>query len=357
MKTLLTIATLLAMALFVQFVNAQEDLNNDKIEKLKAQKEVLITAEKEALKKEVEAINQRLDNNEITIEEAQKLKEEAAKVHALNIENGMAILDNRIALLERNGTELLGTDTNKVTIGLGAKDYDDGDVLFGINIKRANDDDEVKYDRRTSSNLVLAFGLNNTIVDGQSLDDSDYKILGSRFFEIGWVWNTRVFKNSNFLRLKYGISYTSNGLKPTDNRYFVDNGDQTDLEEFPFNLSKSKFRMDNIVVPVHFEFGPSKVVKTDKSIRYYTARKFRMGLGGYLGANISTRQKLKYRENGNRIKDKIKRDYNTSDLIYGLSTYIGFGDMSLYLKYDLSPVFKDAEIEQNNVSLGLRFDL
>ncbi len=356
MKTLITIATLMAMTLIVQFVNAQEGFDNDKIEKLKAQKEILITAEKEALKKEVESINEKLDNNEITIEEAQKLKEEAARIHALNIENGLAILDNRIALLERNGTESLGTDTNKVTIGLGAEDPDDGDILFGIDIRRGGEK-EIKYDRRTTSNLVVAFGLNNAIVDGQSLDDSDYKIWGSRFFEIGWVWRTRVFKNSNFLRLKYGISYTSNGLKPTDNRYFVDNGDQTDLEEFPLNLDKSKFRMDNIVVPLHFEFGPSRVRETEKSIRYYTTRKFRMGLGGYVGANVSTRQKLKFKENGNRIKDKIKRDYNTSDLIYGLSTYIGFGDMSLYAKYDLSPIFRNAEIEQNNVSLGLRFDL
>ncbi len=356
MKTLITIATLVAVTFFVQILNAQEVTNTDKIEKLKAQKEVIISAEKEALKKEVEAINERLDNNEITREEAQKLKEEAAQIHALNIENGIAILDNRIALLERNGTESLGTDTNKITIGLGAKDPDDGDVIFGINF-RSGGEEKIKYDRRTSSNLVIAFGLNNAIVDGQSLDDSDYRILGSRFFEIGWAWKTRVFKNSNFLRLRYGISYTSNGLKPTDNRYFVVNGDQTELEEFPLELSKSKFRMDNIVAPLHFEFGPSRVVQTEKSIRYYTDRKFRIGLGGYIGANISTRQKLKYRENGNRIKDKIKRDYNTSDLIYGLSTYIGFGDMSLYAKYDLSPIFRNAEIEQNNVSLGLRFDL
>ena len=114
--------------------------------------------------------------------------------------------------------------------------------------------------------------------------------------------------------------------------------------------------MDNLVVPVHLEFGPSKVTETEKSIRYYTTNRFRIGLGGYVGANISTRQKLKYKENGDRVKDKIKRDYNTSDLVYGLSGYIGFGDMSIYAKYDLSPIFKNAEIEQNNVSLGLRFD-
>ncbi|WP_108808339.1 hypothetical protein [Aquimarina spinulae] len=346
MKTIVTIATFVAMALFAQLSSAQEVSDNNVIEKLKQQKERVINAEKEALKKEVEEINEKLVNEEITKEDAQKLKEEVAKLHALNIENRIAIIENKIALLERNEGD---------AIEFLEKDLEYNFTFLGFNFG-SDKDRKIPYDRRTTSNLVIAFGLNNAMVDGQSLDDSDYKISGSRFFEIGWAWKTRVFKNTNFLRIKYGISYTSNGLKPTDNRYFVENGNQTTLEEFRVELDKSKFRMDNLVVPVHFEFGPSKVTETEKSIRYSTTNRFRIGLGGYAGVNISTRQKLKYKENGDRVKDKIKRDYNTSDLIYGLSGYIGFGDMSIYIKYDLSPIFKNAEIEQNNVSLGLRFD-
>jgi hypothetical protein len=82
-----------------------------------------------------------------------------------------------------------------------------------------------------------------------------------------------------------------------------------------------------------------------------------VGLGGYGGFNLGTRQKLKYERDGDRVKDKLKRDYNTSNLIYGLSAYAGFGGTTLYMKYDLNPIFKDALVEQNNISLGLRFDL
>ncbi len=355
MKVLVKVAAFVAMTCIAQVLNAQEANANQKVEKLKAQKERIITTEKEALKKDVEAINEKLASNQITIEEAQKLKETSAQNHALNIENRLSIIDNKIALLERNGVENINTEDPSVFIGLSTEE-DNADVLFGIKINTGKEK-KIKFDRRTASGVVVAFGLNNAIVDGQSLDDSDYKIAGSRFFELGWIWKTRVFKNSNFLRVKYGVSYQSNGLKPTENRVFVDTGDQTVLEVFETELDKSKFRMDNIVVPLHLEFGPSEVKKTEKSIRYYTNHKFRIGLGGYVGANISTRQKLKYKNNGDRIKDKIKRDYNTSDLIYGLSSYIGFGDVSLYLKYDLSPIFKNAVVEQNNISLGLRFDL
>lgn len=347
---------MVVMALYAQFVNAQEENQNSTVKELIAQKQRVADSEKQELKKEVEAINEKLAKAEITVEEAQRLKEAAAEKRASNIENLQAILDHKIKLIERNGAEYIAPSAGRIEIGLGAENKESGDILFGINVNTGKEK-KMKYDIWTSSNLVLAVGFNNAIVDGQSLDDSDYKIAGSRFFEIGWAWKTRVFKNSNFLRFRYGVSYQSNGLKPTDNRYFVENGNQTELEEFRVELDKSKFRMDNIVVPVHLEFGPSNIKTTEHSIRYSTVNKFRFGVGGYIGANISTRQKLKYKENGDEIKDKIKRDYNTSDLIYGLSTYVGFGDMSIYAKYDLSPIFRNAEIEQNNVSLGLRFDL
>ncbi len=343
MKIVIVYVVCTMITLSVQILCAQNQTNKDKIEQLKKQKTQVIESEKEALKKEVEDINERLVTSEITNEEAQRLKEVVAKKHALNIENRIAILENRIALLERNGIETIESGNDDIT-------------LFGMKITH-DDDKVIQYDVRTTWDVVVAFGFNNALINGQSLNDSDYKIGGSRFFEIGWAWKTRIFKNTNFARIKYGVSYMSNGLKPTKNRYFVENGNQTELEEFRVELDKSKFRIDHLVTPVHIEFGASKVTATEKKIRYYTANKFKIGIGGYVGVNISTRQKLKYKENGNGVKDKIKRDYNTSDLIYGLSSYIGFGDMSAYIKYDLSPIFKNALIDQNNVSLGLRFDL
>ncbi|GAA3513027.1 hypothetical protein GCM10022393_28560 [Aquimarina addita] len=355
MKTVVMYTTLVVMYLCAQILSAQE-VSNSSIAQLEEQKEEIILSEKEGLKKEVEAINERLANDEITAVDAKQLKEKVAEKYALNIENRLAIVDNQIALLQRNDIEYVNLNQGKISIGIGSLDEDNGDIIVGMKLNTGKDK-KIVYDQRTTSHLTLAFGLNNTIGDDRSLDNSDYKIAGSRFFEIGWTWQTRVFKNSNFMRMKYGISYQSNGLKPTDNRFFVQSGDQTELEEFAIDLDKSKFRMDNLVIPVHFEFGPSKVEETDKKIRYRTTGKFKIGLGGYAGLNINTVQKLKYKEEGSRVKDKIKSDYNTSDLVYGLSGYLGFGDASLYIKYDLSPVFQNAPIDQNNISLGVRFDL
>lgn len=348
--------------ILVAFLSSQIVAQRDyeiEIKDLKAQKQEIITQEKEALKLEVEHINSKLDEGLITEKEAKKLKEEVAKNRALNIENRTAIIDNRIALLERNQGDVLELDSlsskKRVTLSFDVDDEDDR--IFGIRINGNDWERKRRYDRRTYSDLVMAIGFNNALIEGQSLEDSPYKIGGSRFFELGWQWRTRVFKNSNWLRFNYGFSFQFNGLKPENNQYFVQNGNQTELQEFDVELDKSKFRMDNLVFPAHFEFGPSKHKKYEDSFRYSLDDQFRVGIGGYAGFNLGTRQKLKYTQDGDSIKDKLKRDYNTSDLIYGLSAYAGFEGVLLYIKYDLNPIFKDAPIEQNNISLGLRFDL
>ena len=91
--------------------------------------------------------------------------------------------------------------------------------------------------------------------------------------------------------------------------------------------------------------------------RYSTQNQFKFGIGGYGGFNIGTRQKLKYSIDGDRKKEKQKGGFNTSNLVYGLSAYMAFDDMAVYVKYDLSPIFQDQIVEQRNISLGVRFDM
>lgn len=339
MKTITIYLSLLLCTFTTQQLQAQEETNAKKIERLEQQKQEIVAEEKAALKKTVENINQQLENNELTAEEATVLKEEAAKKHALNIENRLAIVENELAWISRNAD----WEENHSSSKKHKEDkYRERDVY-----------------NRTTTGLVVAVGFNNAIEKGQdfSFNDPDFKLGGSRFFELGIAWKTRVFENSNWLRLRYGVSFQFNGLKPTDNRIFVEDGDLTFLEEYFLDLDKSKFRMDNLVVPVHFEFGPSKRVDTDSQTWFSTANKLKIGVGGYAGFNIGERQKLKYEENGDNVKRKLKGDYNTNDLIYGLSAYLGWGDTGLYVKYDLNPIFKDPNVELNNVSVGLRFDL
>src|SRR5690606_10719144 len=254
MQTITKHLVLLALLLSVQLISAQDTIpaiqNKKSIEMWESYKETIQEEEKEYLKEEVEAINKKFEENKITAEEAEKLKMEVAKKAALNIENRMAIADNQIAFLERNYIR------NK---GEGEEKYN----LFGINIsnrsfnvKTKHKRQPTKYDIKTSNDYLFAIGFNNAIIEGESFSDSPYKIGGSGFVELGWNWKTRLLKNSNFIRLKYGFSFQWNKFNIKDNQYFLQNGNTTSLEAFPGELKKAKFRVTNLVVPVYFEFGP-----------------------------------------------------------------------------------------------------
>jgi hypothetical protein len=352
-KILLLIAIFIFSApIYAQIITK----SSNQVEALKQQKEQVVKDEKEALKNQVIVINNQYNNGLITEDEATRLKEAAAEITALNIDNKLAIIDNEIALAERKGLQFKAEDTeirinndfNRFSIEI----FEDDESMVSIDLGRAK-----KYDKRTFSNLVIAFGLNNAIIEGQSFNDSPYKVGKSKFFEMGWSWSTRVLEYSNVWRFRYGVSFTFNGLNPTDNQYFVQNGDYTYLDDFPINLTKSKLRMDNLVVPLFFEFGPSKKIDHENYFRYSTRKMFKFGIGGYTGLNLGTRQKLKYTEDGDKEKDKLKQSYNTANFIYGLSSYIGVDDFSFYVKYDLNTIFNSPNPNENNISFGLRFDL
>jgi hypothetical protein len=114
----------------------------------------------------------------------------------------------------------------------------------------------------------------------------------------------------------------------------------------------------NLVVPIHFEldFTKPKIVNDNKIFKSHDG--FRIGFGGFAGVNVKTKQILKFDDSlGNSVTQRSKGNYNTNDFVYGLSSYMGFGQTSLYVKYDLNTLFTDNIVKQNNISLGLRLDL
>ena len=355
MQSIKSIGLLIIMGLLSFNLMAQEDYQKE-IEDLREQREKVETQEREALKQEVESINKRLEQGSITTEEANLLKESAAKKRALNIEDRQKIIDNRIALLERNEGFVLEED----------KDQNIWEEGVGVTVNVGDEPVEIfdsknkfpKYDRRTYSNFIIAFGLNNAIPEGGSLNDSPYNAWRSRFFEIGWAWRTRVFNNSNAVRFHYGLSFTFNGLRNTDNLYYTLNDEGEIVREvFPTNLDKSKLRTDNLIIPLHFEFGPSRKTETETRVRYSIKRSLRIAVGGYGGVNLGTRQKLKYRVDGQRIKQKSVGIFDPNQFVYGVSGWIGVGCVQFNVRYDLQTILKNTEIQENNISFGVRFEI
>lgn len=333
-----------------------EKRKKDRLEALQEEKQNIVETEKYELKKLIEIIDARLEKGEITPEKAKALKEEAAKKAAQNIDNKTAIIDNQAELVKRDVTYSYQTPSGGyIGVGLGNPQDDRGSFLLGFEFK--GPDKKPKYDKRTYTNMVYAFGFGGTTGGGIGLGDT-YKVWKSGYSEIGFNFRTRLLKNSNFWRLAYGISYQQNTLSPTDNKYFVNNSGRTGLEVFPNRIKSNVFRIENFTIPVFIEFGPSKKKEYKDYFRYDTKDSFKVGLGGFAGINSGAVQQMEYvNDNGKTVKTKTRQDYNVNKFVYGLKGYVGVGALSLFATYELNPVFEKSAYRDRALYFGMRVDL
>lgn len=304
--------------------------------------------QKKALKAEIAEIDKDYAKGIISKEIAEELKLKKAEERAANIDEKVLVEEEKLNQLIQDKVD--GKITESDTLKKPAKlilIWDKGDKDYVGKSKK---------EKRTTTQFVLAFGANN-LVTNEVVANSDFYYWQSHFFEWGFTSNTRIFKNDNLLHLKYGFSVMYNNICPTDNRYFVpDENNQTNLEIFPYELEDSRFKNVYLVAPVHLEFDFSGNKSKNGNSGFSTHKGVRFGIGGYGGFRIKSKQKMYYNIDDDKIRIKTKGDFNANDFIYGVSTYLGYKETSLYLKYDLNPLFENNPIDQNNISLGVRFD-
>lgn len=330
-RNILYIFTFLGM--FSNVVSAQktqDELFDIKVKQIKNEILKITKTEKDALKKSVDSINNLLSKEEISYEEAETLKNIIARQRAKNIEEKANKQNQKLSELVQARVEgNVRSSTDRLSIS--------SDGIFIV------EDGNDYIESRTHFDLLVAFGHNNLITDGDLPNYNGH--FGNGFFEWGGSFKTKLKKDSNLLNLRYGVSFMHNGISPKDNYYFVQNGHQTDLEQAPMNLRKSKFNNTYIAIPVHLEFN------------FGRKDNYKAGVGGFVGYNLHSSQNLKYRENGRKIKDMTQKDWNVNDVNYGLSAYFGYKIISLYAKYDLNPLFRNNSVEQHNISIGIRLDM
>lgn len=336
----------IALLILVNKVCAQEKTFEQKAKEIAVQIKTIAEEEKRALKAEVEALDKAVELGKMTKEEAATSKAKIAEERAKNIETKIAAQEKALRDLvngnvnEEESNDSLKKNSFSLSGGFKSKNYDKN-----------------KSENRTTSQFVFAAGYNN-LVTNNMVANSQFGYGRSGFYEWGVTWNTRLTNNSNLLHLKYGAGFMYNQLHATDNRIFADINNQTVLVNASMETKAKRTYFKNVyfVVPLHleFDFSKTKMVDDKKVFKSHTGARF--GIGGFVGVNSNSKQFIEYEQNGYKFKEKQKGDFNVNDFTYGVSTYIGYRSTSLYLKYDLNPIFKNNPVEQNNISLGIRFD-
>ena len=336
----------IALVALVNTVSAQEKTFEQKAKEIAINIKTIANEEKKALKAEIEALDKEVESGKMSKQDADLAKTKIAEERAKNIETRTA--EQEIALRDLvNGKLDLET----------SKDSLKGKYRFSIPGGYEKHGDSLKSENRTTTQFVFATGYNNLVTDG-AVANSQFGYTRSTFYEWGLTMNTRLSKNSNLLHFKYGVGFMYNMLHATDNRVFAEIGDKTVLVDAGVDTKANKTYFKNVyfVVPMHLEFDFSKTSTVDDKKVFKSHKGARFGIGGFVGVNTNSKQFMRYNQDGHKISVRDKGDFNVNDFTYGLSTYIGYKQTSLYLKYDLNPMFKNNAVDQNNISLGIRFD-
>lgn len=341
-----------------------------KVEEISLAMEYLLAREKNELKILIDSLENAHKSNKISAEQLKELKQIEAEKTAKKIEIGLERYNSKLDSLIQNKVEMGSKEfVRKLDTINGKKVYTYSKVTNGLHIDvpgfkiyKSESEKIERKSKRTTSQFVFAMGLNNAIPELKDIENSDFRVWGSHFYEWGVTYNSRLFKNHNLVHAKYGFSVMYNNLRPTDNRYFVKSGNQTYLATSNLDLEESRLRNVYLAAPFHleFDFTPKKYSKDGTTSYFRTHESIRLGIGGYAGVRIKSKQLLHIEVDGDTEKTKQKGDFNVSDFNYGLSTYIGYRATSLYVKYDMNPLFKkNSDINHvplNNVSFGIRWD-
>lgn len=366
--------TILFVVLFVTTIaTAQEKTFEREVRKISKRIEMITKNQKDSLKAKVLEIDKKLDKGEITATTAETLKKEVAAYHAKQIENKVIEQERLLQLLVQDKTngKIASSDIEDLT-DEDVNTFSVGNKTFRFTINDDDNDDDNSNDKkqkkkvknkglqnRTSTQFVFAMGVNNVLEDNKfsSLNDSEYQFWRSRFYEVGFTWKTRINPKPSQLYFKYGVSFLWNNLRLDNNQIHVKNGDITEIQTFPVDLDESRLRHVQMNFPMHLEWDFSKNRKfKNGGIADRTNRSVRVGVGGFVGFKLGTRQFLEFRDtDGVDIEQVQFNNFNMNTVNYGLSAYLGYKDTSLYVKYDMNPLFQDTETR--NISMGLRFDL
>ncbi|QNM86916.1 hypothetical protein H9W90_07340 [Polaribacter pectinis] len=362
---------LLILVLFsTTIVLSQEKTFEKEVNKISKRIERITKNQKDSLKVKVIEIDKRLAKGEISKTTATTLKKEVAAYHARRIEILVGEQERLLQLLVQDKTngkiassEEFETDDDTNTFTIGNKTF-----RFKVDEEKENEREQKrkerwktknKKSRSTTSQFVFAMGVNNVLNDNDlsSLDNSEYQFWRSRFYELGFTWKTRFSKEPSQLYFKYGVSFLWNNLRLEDNRIHVKNGDITEIQTFNNQLSESRLRHVQMNFPLHLEWDLSKnKTYKDGFKRDRTNESVRLGVGGFVGFKLGTRQYLEYKDANNvDVKEVQKDNFNMNTINYGVSAYLGYRSTSFYVKYDLNPLFQNTETR--NISMGIRLDL
>jgi hypothetical protein len=314
------------------------------VKALEEQKVKYEFALREQMAQEIKKINDRVgSDNTFSKRQAVIDKKQIAQEYAQRIKKHNEMVDSQIAFA------MVKTYSDTTEFNLGFTWIKDGGFEFNFR----DEDTPVRKQQRTTPTLSLALGYNYMAGDHLSIDDFSYP--NNNYFSFGILWQTAITRDHQY-RFNYGVAYQSHGTELNGDRAFSPNTDNTQIIDLGFEPQKAKFRQDQIIFPLQLEFGKTTKKEYENGrVRYEQWDKWKYGIGGFAGFNVSSRLKMKYEENRRDIKQTTVNAFENETLIYGLDAYVGHNETTFFGRMNLNNVFKSGSEQAQYVTFGIRF--
>ena len=294
-------------------IQAQTGNFDRQVQQMTQQIDSIVQAKNKAMQLDLEKVNKRLSNKEISEGEAELLKKEIVKHYAEDLDY---IIYKKTAELKRYAKDQEIVRNVKV-------DEQKKDISYTIRVVKQNrkkHHDDNNREQGTTAYFVVAMGVNNMIINDkpETIDESPYKIGNSRFFEMGLLWKAPVVKDKLFFR--YGASIVWNTFRPKEKRIHEVVNDSIQFVNYGYDMEDSKLRNIRLFVPLSIEINLPRN-------KY---NHLRLSAGVYGSGRLLTKQKLEYDDNGNHTESVTKGNYNQPRFNYGLTGEIGGNWWSIY---------------------------
>jgi hypothetical protein len=228
-----------------------------------------------------------------------------------------------------------------------------GNTRVDVNVPNKAERDSVRTKQKkdhykaTKYNFDLDLGLNNFInQDNQQVPD--LKPLGSRYVSLNWHLNSQVGGRTSPFYIVSGLELAFNNYM-FDRNYIIEE-DINDVTFFrrdmEINYDKAKLTHSSINIPL---------MPMLKFKRQNGKDGFKIAAGPFAGYRLGAHSKFKFEDSGRTQKEKVRSSYNLSDFQYGLTGVIGYGNLDLFVKYNMNDLFKENRgPDANVISFGLR---
>lgn len=229
----------------------------------------------------------------------------------------------------------------------------DGNTKVDVNVPNRAERDSIRTSNERKSykatrfNFDVDLGLNNFLnADDQQVPD--LKPLGSRYVSLNWHLNSQIGGRKSSFYLMSGLEFAFNNYM--FDRNFVIEEDVNNVTYFrretEINYDKSKLTHSSVNVPL---------MPMLKFKRQNGKEGFKIGVGPFAGYRLGAHSKFKFEDGGKTQKEKVRSSYNLSDFQYGLTGVVGYGNLDLFVKYNMNDLFKDSRgPDANVISFGLR---